>query len=56
MSVFGLIPEDSALDKIPKDRFEFPAETPFGRAVTKIAARILKPGGGANPASGKKAA
>jgi pilus assembly protein CpaE len=56
MPVFGLIPDDSALDKLPRDRFEFPAETSFGRAITKMAARIVKPGGGANPASGKKAA
>jgi pilus assembly protein CpaE len=56
MPVFGLIPDDAALDKLPRDRFEFPAETSFGRAVTKMAARIMKPGGGANPASGKKAA
>ena len=55
MAVFGLVPDDTALDKLPRDRFEFPAETPFGRAVTKMAARIVKPGG-ANPAPGKKAA
>jgi pilus assembly protein CpaE len=56
MPVFGLVPDDTALDKLPRDRFEFPAETSFGRAVTKMAARIVKPGGGAHPAPGKKAA
>lgn len=55
MAVFGLVPDDTALDKLPRDRFEFPAETAFGRAVTKIATRIVKPAG-ANPAPGKKAA
>lgn len=59
MPVFGLVPDDAALEKLPRDRFEFPAESPFGRAVTKMAARIVKPGG-ASPASGaasgKKAA
>ncbi len=53
MAVFGLIPDDAALEKLPRDRFEFPTETPFGRAVTKIAARIVKP---VTPAPGKKAA
>lgn len=56
MPVFGLVPEDTAIDKLSRDRFEFPAETPFGRAVAKMAGRIVKPGGGANPAPGKKAA
>jgi pilus assembly protein CpaE len=41
MSVFGVIPsDDGTLQKLPRDRFEFPAETPFGRAMTKIAARL----------------
>jgi pilus assembly protein CpaE len=41
MNVFGVIPsDDGTLQKQPRDRFEFPAETPFGRAMTKIAARI----------------
>jgi pilus assembly protein CpaE len=44
MSVFGVIPNDeAAFEKLPRDRFEFPAETPFGRAVTKIAARLVVP-------------
>jgi hypothetical protein len=46
MSVFGVIPnDDGTLEKLPRDRFEFPAETPFGRAVTKIAARLSGNGG-----------
>jgi pilus assembly protein CpaE len=41
MSVFGVIPnDDGALQKLPRDRFEFPADTPFGRAMTKIAGRL----------------
>jgi len=46
MSVFGVIPNDEGtFEKLPRDRFEFPAETPFGRALTKIAARLVKPPG-----------
>jgi pilus assembly protein CpaE len=41
MNVFGVIPsDDGTLQNQPRDRFEFPAETPFGRAMTKIATRI----------------
>jgi pilus assembly protein CpaE len=54
MSVFGVIPNDEGtFDKLPRDRFEFPAETPFGRAMTKIAARLTGTG---SPGSQKKAA
>jgi Flp pilus assembly CpaE family ATPase len=46
MSVFGVIPNDeSALDKLSRDKFEFPADTPFGRSLAKIAGRILRPAG-----------
>jgi len=55
MSVFGVIPNDeSSLEKLSRDRFEFPADTPFGRAISKIAARIVRPGG--SPGSTRKAA
>ena len=41
MSVFGVIPsDDGTLKKLARDQFEFPTETPFGRAVTKIATRL----------------
>jgi pilus assembly protein CpaE len=54
MSVFGVIPnDDGTFEKLPRDHFEFPAETPFGRAVTKIAARLSGTGGAG---STKKAA
>jgi pilus assembly protein CpaE len=47
MSVFGVIPNDEAtFDKLTRDRFEFPVDTPFGRALTKIAGRLVKPQGG----------
>jgi hypothetical protein len=37
MSVFGVIPDDDGtFEKLPRDRFEFPGETPFGRALTKL--------------------
>lgn len=54
MSVFAVIPNDySTLDKLPRDRFEFPADTPFGKAVVKLAGRLANPNG---PGSLKKAA
>jgi pilus assembly protein CpaE len=44
MSVFGVIPSDeSTLGKLARDRFEFPADTSFGRALTKMAGRMHKP-------------
>jgi len=53
MSVFGVIPNDEGtFEKLPRDRFEFPAETSFGRALTKIAARLSGTGG---PGSQRKA-
>jgi pilus assembly protein CpaE len=54
ISVFGVIPNDYfTLEKLPADRFEFPAGTPFGTAMVKLAMRITKQNG-AGPA--KKAA
>jgi hypothetical protein len=44
MSVFGVIPnDDGTLEKLPRDRFEFPTDTPFGKALTKMAARLASP-------------
>jgi pilus assembly protein CpaE len=44
MSVFAIIPSDDGMfEKRPRDRFEFPSETPFGRALTKMAARMAGP-------------
>jgi pilus assembly protein CpaE len=41
MRLFGVIPADRvAMSGIPKDRLAFPAETPFGKAVVKLAARL----------------
>jgi len=41
MRLFAVVPADrAALSGIPKDRLIFPAETPFGRAVTKLAGRL----------------
>jgi pilus assembly protein CpaE len=46
MSVFGVIPNDDAtFEKLARDRFEFPGETPFGRAISKMAARLVRPNG-----------
>lgn len=45
MPVFGVVPSDEAtLEKMPLDRFVFPAETAFGRAISKIAARLAGTG------------
>jgi len=44
MSVFGVIPnDDGTMQKLPRDRFEFPADTPFGKALAKMAARLANP-------------
>jgi Flp pilus assembly CpaE family ATPase len=54
MSVFAVIPNDyTTLDKLPRDRFEFPADTPFGKALVKLAGRLTNPHG---PGSARKAA
>lgn len=46
MSVFGVVPNDeAALEKLPRERFEFPAETPFGRAISKMANHLAHPNG-----------
>jgi pilus assembly protein CpaE len=51
MGVAGVIPEDTAtIDRLSRERFEFPSGSPFGRAITKLAARVAKPLGG--PESG----
>lgn len=43
IGVFGVVPNDEGtLGKLPGDHFEFPSETPFGRAMTKIAARLAE--------------
>jgi pilus assembly protein CpaE len=50
MSVFGVIPEDDAtINKLSADQFEFPGDTSFGRSISKIAAKLVKPNG-QNPA------
>ena len=54
MNVFAVIPNDySTLDKLPRDRFEFPADTPFGKALVKLAGRLASPNG---PGSVRKTA
>jgi pilus assembly protein CpaE len=54
MSVFAIIPnDDGTFEKLPRDRFEFPSETPFGRALTKMAGRLAGPNG---PGPSRKAA
>jgi len=51
MPVFGVIPNDEGtIGKLPKDDFEFPKDTPFGRAIAKIALRLAKPHNGQGPA------
>ena len=44
MSVFAVIPNDEAtFGKLARERFAFPTDTPFGRAMTKMAGRLVKP-------------
>jgi len=46
MNVVSVIPDDCAtLDNLPRERFEFPSNSSFGRAVAKLAGRISKPPG-----------
>lgn len=46
MPVLSVIPDDpSTLNSLPRDRFEFPANSAFGRAVSKLAAKLTRPGG-----------
>jgi pilus assembly protein CpaE len=46
IGVFGVVPNDEGtLEKLPNDRFEFPSETPFGRAMIKMAARLAESDG-----------
>ncbi|MDP9054442.1 MAG: hypothetical protein M3N93_09105 [Acidobacteriota bacterium] len=46
MSVFGVIPSDEGtFNKLARNGYEFPEDTPFGRAVAKIAGRLAKPNG-----------
>ena len=43
IGVFGVVPNDEGtFEKLPRDRFEFPSESPFGRALTKMAARLAE--------------
>jgi len=45
MKLSAVIPEDKAtFAALSRDQFEFPAASSFGRAVTKAAGRLFKPG------------
>ena len=45
INVTAVIPEDkAALAALSREQFEFPAASSFGKAVTKAAARLFKPG------------
>ena len=47
MPVFAIVPNDYvSLDKLPRNRFEFPGDTPFGKAISRLAHRLGGPGGG----------
>jgi hypothetical protein len=42
MRIFAVIPADRpALSGVPADRLVFPAETPFGKSVKKLADRLV---------------
>jgi len=44
MNVFAIIPNDEGMfEKLRRDRFEYPTDTPFGRALTKMATRLAGP-------------
>ena len=47
MNVLGVIPDDPVtLQRLPRDRFEFPAASLFGRGIQKLAGRLTKPENG----------
>jgi len=44
MAVYAIVPNDYvSLEKVRRDRFEFPSDTSFGRALLKLAARLDTP-------------
>jgi pilus assembly protein CpaE len=44
MAVYAIVPNDFvSLEKVRRDRFEFPSDTSFGRALLKLAARLDAP-------------
>ena len=44
MNVIAVLPDDpTALERVPREGFEFPAASPFGRAITKLAGRLTAP-------------
>ena len=54
MSVASVLPHDHAtLSSMSRERFDFPASSAYGRAVGKLAARIVRPSG---PDSKRRAA
>ena len=43
MKLFGVIPADfKGLADSPKDELAFPADAPFGKAITRLAGRVMK--------------
>jgi pilus assembly protein CpaE len=47
MNVIAALPDDGpALERLSRDRFEIPAASPFGRAITKLATRLMAPADG----------
>jgi len=47
MNVLAVIADDPAtMERLPRDRFEFPAGSQFGRGIVKLAGRLTKPAQG----------
>jgi pilus assembly protein CpaE len=52
MPVFAVIPSDTpVLQKLPQDSFQFPVDTNFGRALSKLAVKLSRPTGPGSQAS-----
>jgi pilus assembly protein CpaE len=50
LSIVSVLPNDHAtLAGLPRDRFEFPGNSAFGRSLTKLANRMAKPGAADTP-------
>ena len=53
MSILAVIADDPVtMERLPRDRFEFPAGSQFGRGIVKLAGRLTKP---ENAHAGRKA-
>lgn len=57
MDVMAALPEDrQTMEKLPRDRFEFPASSPFGKAIGKLAGQLRQREAGKSEESARRSA